>query len=373
MKQAIIFISIFSFFAVSCGGGKSTDKRAKLEELKKQHNEIAEQIKAIEKELGDNKKGGKINLIGIDTLKEGNFVHYLNIQGRVDASENVVANTKMAGIISKILVKEGNNVKVGQLLAQTDAGALLSGLEEAKTGLAFATNIFEKQKKLWDQKIGTELQYLQAKNGKEQAEKRIATLNEQIEMTRIVSPINGVVDEVMLKVGQPASPGVPNNGIRIVNLNSLKVKADVAESYSKNIKIGNNVIVEFPDAAKSIKTDISYVSKSINSLTRTFNVEVELPSSDDYQANMMAILKIADYNVKNALSVPVNIVQNSDEGEYVFVATKDGNKTIAKKKVIKTGKMGGNNIEILSGLEKGDLIISVGYQSLNDGDEVSIK
>jgi membrane fusion protein, multidrug efflux system len=372
MKKVLSLLIIVSLFAMSCGG-KKVDKNAELAELKKQQSEISQKIKDIEKELGAQNKVSKQILVSVDTIVEKTFIHYLNIQGSVDATENVIANAKMPGTVTKILVKEGAVVKTGQVIASTDASAMLSGLEEAKTGLAFATNIYEKQKKLWDQKIGTEFQYLQAKNSKEQAEKRIATLNEQIEMSQIVSPINGVVDEVMLKIGQPASPGMPGNGIRIVNLGSLKVKADVAETYSKYIKAGNEVIVELPDAEKTLKTNISYVSKSINNLTRTFNVEVLLPSSDEYQANMMAILKIADYKAANTLSVPVNLVQNSDEGEYIFIASKEGNKTIAKKKTIKTGKLSGNDIEVLSGIQNNDLVISVGFQGLNDGDEILVK
>ena len=372
MKKVLSLLITVSLFAMSCGGKKG-DKNAELAELKKQQSEISQKIKEIEKELGAQNKVSKQILVSVDTIVEKTFIHYLSIQGSVDATENVIANAKMPGTVSKIFVKEGAVVKAGQVIASTDASAMLSGLEEAKTGLAFATNIYEKQKKLWDQKIGTEFQYLQAKNAKEQAEKRIATLNEQIEMSQIVSPINGVVDEVMLKIGQPASPGMPGNGIRIVNLGSLKVKADVAETYSKHIKAGNEVIVELPDAEKTLKTTISYVSKSINNLTRTFNVEVVLPSSDDYQANMMAILKIADYKAEKTLSVPVNLVQNSDEGEYIFIASKEGNKTIAKKKTIKTGKLSGNDIEVLSGIQNNDLVISVGFQGLNDGDEILVK
>jgi RND family efflux transporter MFP subunit len=372
MKKVLSLLITVSLFAMSCGGKKG-DKNAELAELKKQQSEISQKIKEIEKELGAQNKVSKQILVSVDTIVEKTFIHYLSIQGSVDATENVIANAKMPGTVSKIFVKEGAVVKAGQVIASTDASAMLSGLEEAKTGLAFATNIYEKQKKLWDQKIGTEFQYLQAKNAKEQAEKRIVTLNEQIEMSQIVSPINGVVDEVMLKIGQPASPGMPGNGIRIVNLGSLKVKADVAETYSKHIKAGNEVIVELPDAEKTLKTTISYVSKSINNLTRTFNVEVVLPSSDDYQANMMAILKIADYKAEKTLSVPVNLVQNSDEGEYIFIASKEGNKTIAKKKTIKTGKLSGNDIEVLSGIQNNDLVISVGFQGLNDGDEILVK
>lgn len=383
MKSKIKFNSIYKMntkfglviaatvFAISCGGSKS--KQEELASLKKQQSEIASKIKQLEKELGGDKKESKSILVKTEIIEPTTFLHYLKVQGYVDATENIVVNAKMPGTVSKIYVKEGATVKAGQLLAETDAGALLSGLEEAKTGLEFAKNIFEKQKKLWDQKIGTELQFLQAKNGKEQAEKRIATILEQIEMSKIISPISGVVDEVMLKLGQPASPGIPMNGIRIVNMGALKVKADVAETYSKSIKAGSNVIVDFPDAGKSLESKVSYVGKSINNLTRTFNVEVLLTGNNDFlQANMMALLNILDYKAENAITVPVNIVQNSEEGEYVMVAENSGGKIKAAKRMIKTGKNNSNRIEILEGLKQGDKVVTVGYQDLNNGDLINI-
>lgn len=371
----ITLIAATAILIASCGGKKEGgDKAAQLADLQKQEAEIAKKIATLEAEIGV--KSGmpqKIKLVQIQEVILKDFKHYIDIQGRIDASENVVANVKSAGgIITKIYVKEGQNVTAGQVIAETDASAYTANIEVLKTQLATATTFFDKQKRLWDQKIGTEIQFIQAKAGKETLEKNIAAIKEQVDMTRVTSPITGVVDEVMLKVGQLASPQMPNNGIRIVNMNSLKVKADIAESYAKNVKSGNDVTISFPDIDKEIKTNISYVGKNINALTRTFNVEAQLSNSDDYHPNMIAVLKIVDYKASNVLVLPINTLQNSEEGQYVMVAESKAGKIIASKRLVTLGKTSGNDVEILSGIKQGDKLISIGYQDLNEGDEVKL-
>jgi len=371
----ITLIAATAIFIASCGGKKEGgDKAAQLADLQKQEAEIAKKIETLEAEIGvKSDMPEKIKLVQIQEVILKDFKHYIDIQGRIDASENVVANVKSAGgIITKIYVKEGQNVTAGQVIAETDASAYTANIEVLKTQLATATTFYDKQKRLWDQKIGTEIQFIQAKAGKETLEKNIAAIKEQVEMTRVTSPITGVVDEVMLKVGQLASPQMPNNGIRIVNMNSLKVKADIAESYAKNVKSGNDVTISFPDIDKEIKTNISYVGKNINALTRTFNVEAQLSNSDDYHPNMIAVLKIVDYKASNVLVLPINTLQNSEEGQYVMVAESKAGKIIASKRLVSLGKTSGNDVEIISGIKQGDKLISIGYQDLNEGDEVKL-
>lgn len=358
----------------ACGGNKGGDKKAKLADLKKQEAEISKKIKALESELGvKSEVEDKVKLVRVDELQPKSFTHYIDIQGRIDASENVVVNVRnQGGMITRILVKEGQSVKAGQLLAETDASAYIANVEALKVQLQTAATVYEKQKKLWDQKIGTEIQFITAKTQKESLEKNIAAMQEQIDMTKIIAPIGGTVDEVMVKVGQMASPSIPNNGIRIVNMNSLKVKADIAESYAKNVKTGNDVIINFPDIEKEITSNITYVGKNINQLTRTFNVEASLGNQEDYHPNMIAVLKIADYKAENVLVIPINILQNSEDGQFIFIASEKGGKQYATKRVVTVGKTSGNYAEILSGLTKGEKIITIGYQDLNEGDEVKI-
>ncbi len=374
MKHTILILASAIFIASCSGKKEGGDKAAQLAELQKQEAEIAKKIQALEAELGvTEKKESKITLVKVEELLPTEFKHFVDVQGHVDATENVVANVKSAGgIITKIHVTEGQSVSVGALLAETDASAYTANIEVLKTQLATATTVYEKQKRLWDQKIGTEIQYIQAKAGKETLEKNILALKEQVDMTRITSPISGIVDEVMLKVGQLASPQVPNNGIRIVNMNSLKVKADIAESYARNVRSGNDVTIVFPDIDKEIKTNISYVGKNINALTRTFNVEAKLGNADDYHPNMIAVMKIVDYKAQDVLTLPINAVQNSEDGQYVMLAENKGGKMIATRRVIKTGKTSGNIVEVVSGITKGDKLITIGYQDLNEGDEIKL-
>jgi RND family efflux transporter MFP subunit len=358
----------------ACGGNKGGDKKAELADLKKQETEITKKIKALEAELGvKSETADKVKLVRTEDVQPKSFTHYIDIQGRIDASENVVVNVRnQGGMITKIYVKEGQAVKAGQILAETDASAYLANVEALRVQLQTAATVYEKQKKLWDQKIGTEIQFIQAKATKESLEKNIAALQEQIDMTKITAPISGTIDEVMIKIGQMASPSIPNNGIRIVNMNSLKVKADIAESYARNVKNGNDVIINFPDIDKEITSNITYVGKNINQLTRTFGVEASLGNQEDYHPNMIAVLKIADYKAENVLVIPINILQNSEDGQFVFIAAEKGGKLVATKRVVTVGKTSGNYVEVVSGLTKGEKIITIGYQDLNEGDEVKI-
>ena len=369
-----ILMIAMAVLIAACGGNKGGDKKSELAELKKQEAEITKKIKAIEAELGvKSNTADKVKLVRTEEVQPKSFTHYIDIQGRIDASENVVVNVRnQGGMISRIFVKEGQAVKAGQLLAETDASAYIANVEALKVQLQTAATVFEKQKKLWDQKIGTEIQFITSKAQKESLEKNIAALQEQIEMTKITAPISGIVDEVMVKIGQMASPSIPNNGIRIVNMNSLKVKADIAESYAKNVRTGNDVIINFPDIDKEINSNITYVGKNINQLTRTFGVEASLGNQEDYHPNMIAVLKIADYKAENVLVIPINIMQNSEDGQFVFIAAEKGGKLVATKRVVTVGKTSGNYVEVVSGLTQGEKIITIGYQDLNEGDEVKI-
>lgn len=369
MKNIVLVIGVAVLFA-ACGSGKSGDKKAELESLKKQEAEISEKIKALEKEVnsGDSTFVGKVKDVAISTLNMQIFKHYVDIQGKVDAEENVTITSQMPGSVSTILVKAGQRVSKGQLLAELDYSTYVAQREALKPGLNLAITAFEKQERLWNQKIGSELQFLQAKTQKESLEKQLNSINEMIDMMRIKSPIDGTVDEVYLKLGQAAAPGAP--GIRVVNFSKLKAKADVAESYASKIKEGNDVEVVFPDINQTITSKISFKGRVINALTRTFGVEALLQSQPDYHPNMLAVLKIVDYHNPSAMVVPINTIQNSDEGQFVMVARIENGKNIAKKQRVKVGKEYGGMAEITEGLVANDKLITTGYQDLNDGDNI---
>jgi membrane fusion protein, multidrug efflux system len=274
----------------------------------------------------------------------------------------------MMGVVTEIDVKEGQEVSNGQVLAQIDDAVLMQSLASLDSTLNYVTNLYIKQKKLWEQKIGSEVQYLTAKNNKENIENSIKSLKEQIAMAQVVSPINGTIEEIPIKVGQTVTPGV-TTAFRVVNLSKVKVTADVAEAYSAKLRTGNEVKINFPDLDKEITSRISFASKFINTVNRTFLVEMNLNNNDEsYRANMVAVIKINDYHADSATVAPVNVVQKLNGDNYVFIAEKNSsNKYAAKKMKVKIGQTYNGNSEILDGLKEGDKIITLGYQNIEDG------
>lgn len=366
---------IYTFFAASillssCGGSESGDKRAELENLKKQQKEINDKIQKLQAELnkGEEKKGSAA-IVQTDTVQAKPFVHYVEVQGRIDSDKNVNLTAKSQGTITNVFVSEGQNVKKGQVLAKIESGILEQGIAEIKNNLEFATNLYEKQQKLWEQKIGTEIQYLQAKNNKQSLERRMASMREQLELTRIIAPFDGTIDEVNIKEGEVAAPGMP--AIRIVNPSDYEAIAEVAENYITKIKVGDKALVQIPDLNKTIESKVSTVSRVINRTNRTFVVEVEIPASlsKEIKANMISYISIEDYKNKDAVVVPINVIQHStNEGEYVFVA--ENGKAI--KRPVKIGITYNNDAEVISGLKPGDKVIITGYQDLVDQQSIAL-
>jgi RND family efflux transporter MFP subunit len=235
--------------------------------------------------------------------------------------------------------------------------------------LDLATTVYNRQKNLWDQKIGTEVQYLQAKNNKESLEHRLASLNEQLDMARIKSPINGSVDAVEVKIGQNAAPGAP--AFRVVSSDRLKFVADISEAYVTNVKKGNLVQISFSDLDKTVNSQVTFVGKTINQLSRTFAVEVALSSSTDFRPNMSGELKLVFHSEASAIVVPVNVVQDINGQKVVYTAETVDGKFVAKKNIVKVMGVYGNLAQV-SELKPGDKIITVGYQGLNEGELIKI-
>jgi len=366
-NQFIIPIIASSIFLASCGGGDEESLlalKAKQAELKTQLSELTTKISKLE---GDSAK--KFILVQAANLTPAIFKTYINVQGRVDAEESVSLSSEMPGTITKINVKPGDEVSKGQVLAETDARALQQSISDLQTNAELVNQLFEKQKALWDQKIGTEVQYLQAKTQKESMEKKLATLQEQVRMTKIISPINGTIDAVDIKLGQLTAPGMP--AIRVVNFNNLKVKADLAESYAAKVHKGDEVMIKFPDSKDTLTTRINYSSRVISPMNRTFSIEILLGNTKDYHPNQIAILNINDYkSEKPVLTVPVSYVQKDLKGTH-FVLVADGSKA-AKRNVV-LGKEYNGLAEIKEGLTESDLLITEGYDGLNEGDAIQIK
>jgi membrane fusion protein, multidrug efflux system len=365
----IIFFAALTLGACSKNADTAEAKKAQLTDLKKQREALDSKISLLEKELGSqpgSETDQKIKDIAITKVASANFNHYIEVQGRIDSDKNVQVGPETPGIIQRVNVSVGDKVRKGQILAEIDGSVLANNIEELKGQLAFAKTMYEKQKGLWEQKVGTEVQYLTAKNNKESLENRLATLQRQYAMTKIKSPIDGTIDEVRLKEGEAAAPGMPI--FRVVNLSEFKVVAEVAEAYLSEINLGDEVLVNLPDADIDIKGKVTQKTNVIDPTNRTFKIEVALKGQNlALRPNMIAKVKVNDYNNKAALVVPINTVQQSDAGQYVYLAEKAGNVYKVKKQFVKTGKSYLDKIEIKEGLKEGDLLITAGFQDLTAG------
>lgn len=367
MKNSLAIL-VLTVIITACS---APNQKAQLEKLKKQKSDLEVKILALEEEMAKSDTTlfkEKAIEVAATALKSETFKTYIEIQGRVDADESVSLSSEMPGTITKINVKVGDKISKGQVLAETDSRAAQQQLAAAQVSLALVTQLYEKQKSLWDQKIGTEMQFLQSKAMKEATEAAIAGIQESLRMAKITSPIEGTVDGVNIKLGQAVAPGVP--AINIVNFSKLKVKADVAESYASRVKNGNEVVVLFPDMQDSVYATVYYASRAINLLTRTFGVEVLLDTKKEFHPNMVAKLKINDYqSPKPVLVVPVKFIQKTTNESYVIVS--ENNKVV--KKTVTIGREYDGMAEINTGLNEGDLIITEGYDLVHEGDLIILK
>jgi RND family efflux transporter MFP subunit len=357
----------------ACGGSNELEKKkAKVEGLKAQQAEIASEIKSLEAEIaaiGDTNANAneKVKYVKLTTLEPTEFLHFIDVQGRVDGDQNNTISARAMGPVTKIYVKPGSRVTKDQLLAELDAEIVKTQIADLKTSLAFATDVFNKQKALWEKQVGTEVQYLSAKNNKESLEQKLQTLYENLDMYRIKAPFSGTVDEVFIKVGSNVAPGVPC--IRVVNFNNLKAKADVAETYASQIKEGNDVMLLFPDLNnKTIKGKIDFTSRVINQMTRTFTIESQLQNDADLIPNMICVFKVVDYKSPKAIVIPINTVQKNESEVYVLVSEVVDGKQVAIQRNVTIGKIYNDKAEITSGLKEGDKLIVTGYNDLNNNE-----
>lgn len=377
MKKISLLILIAGTLSVlsSCGGKSDSAeaKKAKLEKLKAQQNEIAAEIKSLEDDLKNagvkTNTNEKIVNVQVQEINPSLFEHSIDVQGRVDGDENITIMPKGQGPVTKLLVKAGTRVHKDQVLAEIYSDVQNAQYQSLKTNYELVKEIYNRQKALYDKGIGTEVQYLQAKTNKESTEKQLQVLSETVDMTRIKSPIDGVIDEVFVKVGQMASPMLP--AFRIVNYNRLKVKADIAENYTGSVREGNEVVLQFPDIQQNLRTQLTFKGSSINAVTRTFGVEIMLPNNSAYVPNMISVVKVVDYKNAKAITVPINCIEMSEGKNFVFVATIENGKKLAHKKEVTIGKTYNDNAEIVSGLNIGDKLIVKGFSDLNDGEAIN--
>lgn len=372
------------FFAILTGSvifacqqqDKLEKKKAELKELKTKQHEINEKIVTLEEEISKldpefAKRTRKATLVTTIPVKNKNFEHYIEVSGSVESKKNVVLSTENMGNIISIPVTEGTEVAKGRLIARQDDDVLQRQLAQLETQYDLAKRMYEKQANLWEQKIGSEVQYLEAKNKKENLEQQIESVKTQISKTYITAPFTGVIDEIFVNEGVMASPGTQI--ARIVNNAGMYVTADVSEAYIGSFDKGDSVIIDFPSINKSVKATITSVGRVIDEQNRTFKVEIKLPDTDfSVKPNLISVVKIKDFEKPEATVIPTNLIQQDKQGEYVYIInTQDSLKT-AKKAHIERGKTYKNKTLIVSGLNSSDVLVDQGFKDVTDGTPVRV-
>lgn len=396
----IMKISAAVFFAAvlaACGSGAKEKKgnlgdlKSRLEKLKKQKSEIDADIKKMEDEIAkaDPEAAQQVKrLVAIDTLRVQDFAHYIDLQGKVSNSGiGYVAPKGGGGVVRAIYVKVGQKVGAGQVVVKLDDAlqqqALIAAQQstgQLKARLAQAQTIYERYQNLWKQNIGAEINVINAKADVDAisaqlraAEAQVGQAREALNMTSVTAGMSGVVEEINVRVGEFFSGATQQGGqIVIVNATTLKAEVPVPDNYVAKVKKGDKVLISVPETGKpAFESVISVVGASIDEKTRSFMTEAKLPSDPLLKPNQTAVMKILDYEAKGTIAVPVNVVQSDENGKYVYVMEKSGDKMIARKKNVNVGEVYNGVIEIKNGLSGGELLITEGYQSIYDGQAVT--
>ena len=377
MKKHIYWLLIIVLFAASCGESKKdqsaiiTEKKVKLQKLKSEQQKLNDEIAKLDAEIArlDPKSAeGTAKLVSTMILAPKDFSHFIELQGRIDADNIVYVRPRGGpGQVRAVYVKKGDFVRQGQVLLKLDDAIIRSQIAGLQSQLSYARDLYQRQQNLWKEDIGTEVQVISARNNVNTLERQLATLNEQLSFTNVRAGISGVADEVNIKVGETFT-GNPMQGIKIVNTNSLKMMANIPENYISRVKKGSKVEIVVPDLNNRVITSsISLVSQSIDPNTRGFIAEARIPYDANLKPNQVANMRILDYAADQAISIPINVVQSDEKGKYVFVVEKKGEQLLARKKSIYLGESYGGVVEVKSGLNAGDILITEGYQNLYEG------
>ncbi|MDO1513125.1 efflux RND transporter periplasmic adaptor subunit [Maribacter confluentis] len=387
MKK-IIALFLTSVGLVSCGGGDQTvDEiiaqgdleaiRAKKTEITSQQKLIESQIKTLDSVIGILGNEEKLPLVNTLTAKNEVFNHYLELQGDVSTKQNVLIYPEMSGTLQKVYVQEGDRVSKGQLLATIDDGGMSNQLNQLKAQAELAKTTFERQERLWEQNIGSEIQYLQAKTNYEAAENMVSQTQSQLGKSSIRAPFSGIIDNVIKDQGTVVSPGPGSEVFRLVNLSDMYIEVEVPETYLGAVSKGKEALVYFPVLGDSVIAKIRETGNFINPANRSFKAEIPVANKEGkIKPNLTAKVSLNDYTSESAILIPTSIISENAEGEqYVFVAEEpnENGESIVKRTIIETGKTQGANIEVLSGLDNGDEIVKEGARSVKDGQKVKIQ
>jgi RND family efflux transporter MFP subunit len=396
IKRAILILSVITMAA--CGGNKAGDaaikeKKDQLAKLKNQQADLTKKITGLEAEIAkldpSTVQAEKAKLVTLGTIAPEAFSHFIDLQGKIEAVNiSYVTPKNGGGQVKALFVKKGDVVKKGQLLLQLDNTiaqqsytAAENGLKTLRTQLDFAKTIYKKQKALWAENIGTEVQLLTAKNNVDNLQAQLATseaqanvYKEQLEFANVYADVSGVADDVNVRVGE-AFVGMIGAlaQIKIVNTNDLKVTVNIPENYLNKVHVGSLIKVNLPDIKKTIEATVTVASNLIDANSRSFYIEAKIPSDKDFHPNQIALVNIQDYTNPKAITVPVNTLQNDEKGKYVMVAAQEGARLVAKKKSVTIGDLYGDKLEVKSGIVAGDVVITEGYQGLYEGQLLTTK
>ncbi|WP_299060151.1 efflux RND transporter periplasmic adaptor subunit [uncultured Polaribacter sp.] len=386
MKKIYLLLAI-SVLIVSCGEKKEQtiaeviatkdikQIRTKKSELDKQVQEISAKIKQLITEIETLDTLKRVPLVTAIQLKKQVFNHYLELQGNVQTKQNVLIYPEMPGTLERVFVKEGQKVSKGQILAKIDDGGMAQQVAQLEATTALAKTTFERQKRLWDQKIGSEIQFLQTETQFTAQKNTLAQLKKQLEKATIRAPFSGIIDDVIKNQGTIVAPGMGSEVFRIVNLNNMYIEASVPENYISDIRTGKAVEIMFPVLGSSLNTKIRQTGNFIDPANRTFKVEIAVPNKDrSIKPNLTAKLKINDYTNTEAILIPQSILSENAEGQQYVYVIKNINNNIgtAKQVVVTTGKTQGDIIEVLKGVAEGDILIQAGARTVKDGQEIKI-
>lgn len=396
-KIQLSIISIATLLMVACSSSTNdlTSKKAEVEKLKKEVLATTEKIKKLETEIAkldtntQTKTNENAKLIGTTIIANADFKHFIDIQGKVDADNISYVSPRLGGgQVKAVFVKKGDYVRKGQMILKLDDAiarqsliAAKQSLETIKTQVALAKDLYNRQNNLWKQGIGTEVQLISAKAQAETLEKQLLTgeanyrtAQEQASALNVMSDVDGVVDELNVRPGEFFTGFIGNMPqVKIVNTKTLKVVTEVPENYIARVQLGTPVELFLTDINKTYNSKISFAGKTINPNNRSFTAEAKIPYDGLTRPNQNVQIKIQDYTSKNAIAVPVNTIQTDDKGKYVYVAVKEGNNLVARKKQVTVGELSGNLIEVKTGLNSGDELITEGFQTVYDGQSLRTK
>jgi RND family efflux transporter MFP subunit len=346
------------------------EKKARLEELKNEQAKLEGEISKLDTAAA---KAEKPKLVVLSAIQTTPFTHYIDLQGKIIAQDaSYVTPRGAGGMVKALYVKQGDHVRKGQLLMKLDDAIIRQQIEQAQVQLNLAKTTYDRRKNLWDQKIGTEMDLINAKSQVDNIQKQIDLLKEQQDMTNVYAEMPGVAEIVSIRVGESFSPASATQmGIEIVNTDNLKITANVPEAYQTKVKVGTNLMITLPeDNNKTLKAKVNVAGRQIDAASRSFYIEARIPANNSFRVGQIAMVRIQDYSASNAITIPINTLQNDEKGKFVMVAATENGKKVAKKRPVTVGQLYGDTLEVKSGLQPGDVLITDGFQGLYDGQPI---